>query len=120
MKRFTDTGKWSDAWFQDLSVTHKLFWQYLCDNCDNGGIWKVNVKAASFFIGAKLDAVKALEAFNDRVEDLGTGYWFLPKFCAFQYKVLKESAPYHVRALECLDKHGLKERVFGAYKKPHI
>ena len=37
--RFTDTGKWSDSWFIELSPTAKLLFMYICDNCDVAGFF---------------------------------------------------------------------------------
>jgi len=35
-KRFTDTDKWRDEWWQSLSNDYKIIWQYLLDHCDHG------------------------------------------------------------------------------------
>ena len=51
MKRFTETSKWDDPWFRKLSLKHKVFWQYLCDKCDNAGVWKIDFELASFQVG---------------------------------------------------------------------
>ena len=40
--RFTDTEKWSDAWFANLSSKSKLLFLYLCDNCNLTGIIEIN------------------------------------------------------------------------------
>jgi len=39
-KRLTATEKWNDPWFCGLNIEDKLFWIYLCDNCDHAGIYK--------------------------------------------------------------------------------
>ncbi len=39
--RFTDTNKWQDAWFFDLSPSEKLLWIYLYENCDIAGFYEV-------------------------------------------------------------------------------
>ena len=41
-KRFTDTMKWNEDWYLDLALVDKLFWIYICDNCDHAGIFKPN------------------------------------------------------------------------------
>ena len=51
MKRFTETTKWEDPWFRKLSCKHKSLWLYLCDKCDNAGVWKIDLELASFQIG---------------------------------------------------------------------
>jgi len=37
-KRFTDTEKWNEDWFLEIINPHKLFWIYICDNCNHAGI----------------------------------------------------------------------------------
>lgn len=49
--RFTNTDKWSDAWFSNLKPTEKLLFNYLCDNCDIAGFIEINVKLWASFIG---------------------------------------------------------------------
>lgn len=115
-KRFTDTHKWKDDWFQDLSNIEKLFWLYILDECDGAGIWKVNLKLASFHIGKTLEATELLTAFKGRIENLGTGYWWIPKFCPYQYKTLTDKCPPHRKYIESLYRHGVYEKVMGLYQ----
>lgn len=42
--RFTNTEKWSDSWFSQLSQIEMLLFIYLCDNCDIAGFIEVNYK----------------------------------------------------------------------------
>ena len=47
-KRFTDTEKWKDEWYTELSSDYKIIWQYLLDTCDNAGIYKRNIKLLNY------------------------------------------------------------------------
>jgi uncharacterized cysteine cluster protein YcgN (CxxCxxCC family) len=115
MKRFTATEKWDDSWFRKLKPAHKLLWQYLCDKCDQCGVWKVDLDTASHYIGAKVDA-SALVAFGGRVRDIGRERWWVPGFIAFQFGKLNESCPYHVKAIKLLEEHRLTA-LWEAYLK---
>lgn len=42
--RFTNTEKWSDAWFSGLKQIEMLLFVYLCDNCDIAGFIELNIK----------------------------------------------------------------------------
>ena len=54
-KRFTDSTKWDDPFFADLSNDYKLLWIYILDKCDHAGIYKVNKKMAEFCLNTKFD-----------------------------------------------------------------
>ena len=47
-KRFTDTQKWSEDWYLDLPITYKVFWIYICDNCNHAGIYKPNKRVLNY------------------------------------------------------------------------
>jgi hypothetical protein len=106
VKRFTATEKWSDSWYRKLKPLHKLFWQYLVDNCDQSGVWKVDLELASYYIGAKVDA-SALVAFAGRVREVGKEKWWMPGFIVFQFGKLSEECPFHVKVLKLLEDHRL-------------
>lgn len=44
MDRITNTNKWKDDWFLDLSPNGKLIFMFLCDNCDNAGFFSLSTK----------------------------------------------------------------------------
>lgn len=49
--RFSDTSKWADEWFVDLTPHEKLLFMYLCDNCDIAGFYEVSTRKVTFDIG---------------------------------------------------------------------
>ena len=107
MKRFTDTEKWSDPWFQDLPPELKLFWCYICDRCDNAGVWKPNFKLAAFTIGASIDPQAVGIAFGNRIETLPNGNWWIRKFIPFQCGELKKDCRPHQSIRTLLEQHGI-------------
>lgn len=56
--RYTNTEKWSDAWFTDLSSNEKLIFCYLCDICDTAGFVEIHLKKIEFDTKISLDDVK--------------------------------------------------------------
>ena len=50
-KRFTDTNKWSDIWFMDLSKEGKLLFLFMLDHCDTAGFYELNKKLVGYMIG---------------------------------------------------------------------
>lgn len=42
MKRFSETEKWDDPWFQDLQPPAKLLFLFIIDRCNNAGFLEVN------------------------------------------------------------------------------
>ena len=108
-KRLTDTEKWNDPWFCGLTPKDKLFWVYICDNCDHAGIWKVNWPLVKFHLG-EYEFNK--EVFNGRIDVLDNEIWFLRKFVFFQQKVnnLEELNPNnkcHLSIINILSHKGL-------------
>jgi hypothetical protein len=48
-KRFTDSDKWEDPWFVDLSPNSKVLFLFLCDNCDMAGFYERHDRMTSFY-----------------------------------------------------------------------
>jgi hypothetical protein len=84
-QRFTDTQKWEDEWFTELSNDYKVVWMYLLDTCDNAGIWKQNVKLLNFSCNTKITIDELAETFKGRITKIDTDKWIINKFCIFQY-----------------------------------
>lgn len=49
--RYTNSDKWTDSWFSDLSPNAKLLFIFLYENCDNAGVYEVNKKFMLFLLG---------------------------------------------------------------------
>ena len=65
IKRFTETNKWEDSWFSELSPNEKLLWLYIVDKCDNAGFFEFNLKFCTFFTGlSKDDLLGAIKGLN--------------------------------------------------------
>jgi hypothetical protein len=84
-KRFTDTEKWKDEWYTDLSNDYKVIWQYLLDTCDNAGIYKRNIKLLNYYCNTNVSAEDILNVLKDRVSIISDEKWIINKFCVFQY-----------------------------------
>ncbi len=56
--RFSDSGKWSDEWFIDLTPYEKLLFMYLCDNCDIAGFYELSLRKLVFDTGLTGDEIK--------------------------------------------------------------
>jgi hypothetical protein len=114
-KRFTDTNKWKDTWFQDLPSKYKLFWIYLLDECDPAGLWKPNMRLVQFQIGEPFEEAELRRVFAQRIEVTEEGYWFIRKFIEFQYGELSGTSKPHISVLKLLDKHKIKGYTKGIH-----
>jgi len=83
-KRFTDTEKWKDAWFVELSVNGKMLFIFLCDNCDIAGFYERSDKIMGFFIGMSPEEI------NDATKEISKsvayrdGIYFVKNFIIHQ------------------------------------
>lgn len=84
-KRFTDTDKWKDEWYTELSNDYKVIWLYLLDNCDNAGIIKRNIKLLNYYCNTNVSTDDILNIFKDRVTPISDDKWIINKFCVYQY-----------------------------------
>jgi len=86
-KRFSETKIWEDEWYQSLPTKWKIVWKYLCDKCDEAGIWKPNFKLADFQINEKIKWDEATRWLNNgKIRVVITEKaWVLKDFVPFQY-----------------------------------
>lgn len=86
--RFVDTNKWSEDWYCELKGEYQKLWDYICDHCDNGGIWKPNKIDFEIKTGFKVNLDSFLKKVNgdkERIIQLGNGRWFIPGFIQYQW-----------------------------------
>jgi hypothetical protein len=105
-KRFTATEKWVDPWFCSLTDNEKLFWLYLLDNCNHAGIWEPNW----FMFGVYVrNFTYNPQHFENRILELPSKKWYIPKFIVFQYGGVEKLNPEnkaHASVLSILEKEG--------------
>ena len=60
--KFTNTKKWDDVWFSELTMESKVMFVYLCDMCDIAGFLEINERLIRFQTGIEdvRGAVKSL------------------------------------------------------------
>ena len=46
--RFTQTEKWDDKWFRQLSPNAKVLYWYIWDKCNIAGFWEIDLDGAAF------------------------------------------------------------------------
>lgn len=107
-KRFTETSKWGDQWFRELSPKLKAFWFYCLDSCDPAGVWKVDFSLASFCIGQSVTKKEVMEAMPGRVLFFGSDKMLVVKFIKFQYGTLSPDCKMHKPVFSALQNNGLK------------
>lgn len=110
-KRFTDTEKWKKAWFRKLPQKEKLFWFYILDNCNHAGIWDVDLDAASFYIGSKVDISIIQGSLMGHISPLkdNADKWYILDFVAFQYPSLDKPNRVHTSVINLLKKYNLDD-----------
>lgn len=106
-KRFSDTEIWRKEWFCNLSPALKTFWRYICDNCDNSGVWEMNLPLAEFQIGCKISLDDILSDFHGNIRRLSENKLLVVDFIQFQYGELKKDCIPHRNVFNLLKKHNI-------------
>ena len=109
--RFTDTNKWSDAWFLELKPTEKLLFNYLCDNCDIAGFIELTPRKWAFEIGeTQSNILGALEGLGrGLIYSKSNDCIYVKNFLKHQKNLpLNEKNNAHVGILKCFDKYKKK------------
>lgn len=85
MKRFTETAKWRDPWFQCLSHGSKLLFIYICDNCDNAGFYEINEPELCFHLGIDKSKFEgALKGLQRGIKGPCDGWLWVKRFLRHQ------------------------------------
>jgi hypothetical protein len=107
-KRFSDGEIWKKKWYCDLSPALKCFWKYICDMCDNAGVWETNIPLAQYQIGAKIAEEEILTEFNGNIVKISDSKMFVVDFIKFQYGELKQDSIPHRNIFRLLEKHNIR------------
>lgn len=112
-KRFTDSNKYKKPFLRSLKGAYKLFWDYICNDCDHAGIWIVDFQIAQIYIGEDMpvnreDALKYFNEDETRIIEFDNGKkWFIKPFVEFQYGELNEANRVHNSVINELKKYNL-------------
>jgi hypothetical protein len=106
-KRFTETNKWRDPWYLELSLQAKAVFGYITDNCDSSGVWDPNKRLVNFSLKCDIDWDSVVAEFGNRIAILPSGKWWITRFCQFQYGQLNPNCPPHRSVIEQARKNGL-------------
>lgn len=113
-KRFSDTEKYKKQFIRSLPAKYKLFWDYICLDCNHAGIWQVDLEVAQIRLGkdAIIDLKEALQLFNTgerRIQIVNGGSkWFIAPFIDFQYGGLNPSNRVHLSVINELRNNKIK------------
>ena len=95
-KRFTATEKWNKRWFRQLDLEWKIFWIYICDNCDHCGIWDVDFETVTFFTKKVFKESEIPSVIMKRIYKINSDKWFIKKFIPFQYGKLNKNSNMYI------------------------
>ena len=101
-KRFTDSRKWDDDWFFDLSNEDKLVWIYMLDKCDHAGIFKCNLRLLNFTLKSDYTLESLYDTFSNKIAKLRDNKYFIPSFIHFQYGELNDAVNCHKSVIASL------------------
>lgn len=110
-RRMTETEKWKDPWFSNLTNDERIAWLYLLDDCDNAGVWQFNLRALNFNCNTNFTEEELLLIFSERFVKISSDRFFIPKFLYHQYGVnfLEKNSKPILSAIDKLKKYNLVE-----------
>lgn len=83
-KRMSETDKWHDSWFVELSPKGKILFLFLCDMCDIAGFYERSDRMMKFYLGMDNDDLNiATEEIAKSVAFKG-GVYFVKNFIEHQ------------------------------------
>lgn len=103
--RFTDTNKWDDPWFAELKPLNKLFFMYLCDQCDAAGFLEINFRKISFDLSTDKQTIEnSLKGLNGKIAFSKDGrFIFVVNFLKHQKNLpLNEKNRAHIGIIKCI------------------
>jgi hypothetical protein len=118
MKRYTETTKWRDPWFRQLSGQAKLLWIYILDHADDIGTFSFNLKLAAEDLKLALTD-EHFQELASRLQKLREDKYHIPKFVHFHCgALLKTGSMWARRIMRILEDRGLVENEFHEWHYP--
>ena len=122
-KRLTDSNKSKDVFWRNLPPFYKLFWDFICNECDHAGLWEVDLEWANLILFGqdefRIEKKEAFKLFNKdkiRIVEIENGkYWYIPGFIVFQYGGIESLNPnnrVHLSVINILEKKKLLKKKF--------
>ena len=102
--RFTNSNKWDDVWFSQLTLEQKVMFIYLCDTCDIAGFLEVNDRITTLRTG--IEDVRGTISSLSKSIIYNDGYIWIIKFLKHQRNlpiILKNNA--HKAILKSFEEH---------------
>lgn len=90
-KRFTDSNKFRDAWYRQLTIKQKCIWEYMLSECNHYGILELDFASMTFHIGTPIKQ-KDLSGFENKIFFLKENRIYIPNFVQFQYPKISSSS----------------------------
>lgn len=115
-KRFRDTRLSREAWYRKLAPKFKCAWDFICDECDQAGMWAIDMDAMSFYVGEEIELSEFMSLINAdkmRIEPFGNDKIWIVGFVEFQNGSLSEKSPAHKPIFTLLKKYRLLDRVLN-------
>jgi len=112
-KRYEDSQKYRKPFLRGLEGAYKLFWDFICCECDHAGIWIIDFELVNFLLGkgVNVNREEAMRQFNKdepKIIEVDQGKkWFIPSFIDFQYNILTPGNKVHDSVIKILIKNGL-------------
>jgi len=105
-KRYTESDKFKDKWYRQLSPKHKCLWEYMLACCNLAGIIELDLELFSFSIGAEIK-IDDFEKFEERILFIKDDLIFIKNFVLYQ------------QCIKSLDELNPKNKVHKIIHKKH-
>lgn len=107
-KRFFDTGLVEQRWYMNLAPKHKALYIHCLSICDCVGVFDVNERLFTAYIGDDIKGDDVFNVFGNRCVPFSDDKALLVDFVYFQCGgEIRESCPAHFAILKNMKKYGL-------------
>jgi hypothetical protein len=120
-KRFIDTNIFKKKFMRALPADEKIIFIFLFCECDNAGIWIIDMDILNIYCGKKINLQKLKTIAGDKIHIFDKEErLFIPSFIEFQYSKLQENNNAHKSVIQILRKFNLINDNFELIHNQHI